>query len=75
MLTLRRAFLGEEDGSPVPFWLTGGGRAQPHSPFSSCQSLRQREPQGPLQGAVSGHAKGWPSEKLVRVNVQRQVPS
>ena len=31
---LRRAFLGEEEGSPPVFWLTGAGRAQPHSSLS-----------------------------------------
>ena len=34
-----RAFLGEEDGSPPSFWLTGGVRVQPHSCFSSSWAL------------------------------------
>ncbi len=58
--TLRRAFFGDDEGSPVPFWLTGGGRAQPHSPFSSCQSLRQRSRRVAIQGKVAGQARLWP---------------
>lgn len=37
-LTFLRSFLGVS-GSPPDFWLTGGGRAQPHSLFSAFQSL------------------------------------
>lgn len=33
--TFLRAFLGEEFGSLLSFWLTGGGRVQPHSFFAS----------------------------------------
>ena len=34
-LTLRRAFFVSEVPSPPIFWLTGGGRAQPHFSFSA----------------------------------------